>query len=151
MWNIATDLAINSHLLNELPEGGCFPQQAPFQDYPLGQSAEWYFNKIKNDEQFQPKDGNGQGGQGGGDGDPSGGGGDGLPDTLDDHSGWVKMKPTKPSRRSLNNGSKRTSNRLLTRSMARVGWYSLPVLVSRSKTLLLQRSTAQGSSILHQD
>lgn len=85
MWNIATDLAINSHLLDELPEGGCFPQKAPFQDYPLGQSAEWYFNKIKNDEQFQPKDGqdDGQGSGQGNDGD-----GSGLPDTLDDHSGW---------------------------------------------------------------
>ena len=49
MWNVATDLAINSHLIGELPEGGCFPQQAPFEDYPLEQSAEWYFNKLKND------------------------------------------------------------------------------------------------------
>jgi predicted metal-dependent peptidase len=92
MWNVATDLAINSHLLGELPEGGCFPQQAPFEDYPLEQSAEWYFNKLKQDEQFQPKpdDGEGQGSpqDGDGQGDPSGGGGDGLPDTLDDHSGW---------------------------------------------------------------
>ena len=36
MWNVATDLAINSHLIGELPEGGCFPQQEPFEDYPLG-------------------------------------------------------------------------------------------------------------------
>ena len=88
MWNVATDLAINSFLVGELPEGGCIPQQAPFEAYPLEQTAEWYFNKLKNDEQFQPKDddGDGQGGDGDGQGSPTDG--DGLPDTLDDHSGW---------------------------------------------------------------
>ena len=86
MWNIATDLAINSHLLGELPEGGCFPQQKPFEDYPLGQSAEYYFKMLKEDEQFQPKEGDGEGGEGNGDGQS--GSGNGLPDTLDDHSGW---------------------------------------------------------------
>ena len=93
MWNVATDLAINSHLLGELPEGGCFPQQKPFEDYPLEQSSEWYFNKLKNDEQFKPKDDEGEG-EGEGDGDQDGegsgkgsGGGE-LPDGLDDHSGW---------------------------------------------------------------
>ena len=87
MWNIATDLAINSHLIGELPEGGCIPQQAPFQDYPLNQSAEFYFNMLKEDEQFQqdPEDGDGDGS---GSGDPQDGQGSGLPDSLDDHSGW---------------------------------------------------------------
>lgn len=99
MWNIATDLAINSHLLGELPEGGCFPGTAPFEDYPLNQSAEFYFKMLKEDEQFKPDpNGNGEGqGQGDGDGsgsgqgnpqDGNGSGGGGLPDTLDDHSGW---------------------------------------------------------------
>ena len=94
MWNIATDLAINSHLIGELPEGGCIPQQEPFEEYPLNQSAEFYFKMLKEDERFQPKDGDGDG-QGtpqDSDGDPSNGqgssGGGGLPDTLDDHSGW---------------------------------------------------------------
>ena len=94
MWNVATDLAINSHLIGELPEGGCFPQQKPFENYPLNQSAEFYFNMLKNDEQFQkPEQGNGDGD---GDGDPQSGdqqgdspsSGGGLPDSLDDHSGW---------------------------------------------------------------
>ena len=95
MWNVATDLAINSHLIGELPEGGCFPQQKPFENYPLNQSAEFYFNMLKNDEQFKqdPDQGNGSGD---GDGDPqsgdqqgdSSGGSGGLPDSLDDHSGW---------------------------------------------------------------
>ena len=93
MWNVATDLAINSHLIGELPEGGCFPQQKPFENYPLNQSAEFYFNMLKNDEQFNKEPDQGQGS---GDGDPqsgdqqgdSSGGSGGLPDSLDDHSGW---------------------------------------------------------------
>jgi len=88
MWNIATDLAINSHLMDELPEQGCFPSREPFQDYPVGQSAEYYFKMLKEDEQFnQPQDGDGQGGDGQ-QGDGQGSQGNGLPDSLDDHSGW---------------------------------------------------------------
>ena len=89
MWNIATDLAINSHLMDELPEQGCFPSRKPFEQYPVGQSAEFYFKMLKEDEQFQPKDDDsGEGGDG--QGEPSDGQGDGsgLPDSLDDHSGW---------------------------------------------------------------
>ena len=89
MWNIATDLAINSHLMDELPEQGCFPSRKPFEQYPVGQSAEFYFKMLKEDEQFQPKDGD-SGDGGDGQGEPSDGQGDGsgLPDSLDDHSGW---------------------------------------------------------------
>ena len=88
MWNIATDLAINSHLMDELPEAGCFPSREPFQNYPIGQSAEFYFKMLKEDEQFnKPQDGDGQ--QGDGDGQSGQGQqGNGLPDSLDDHSGW---------------------------------------------------------------
>ena len=98
MWNVATDLAINSFLVGKLPEGGCIPTQEPFQDYPLEMSAEWYFSKLQNDEKFQqPQDGEGQGegqeGDGSGSGDPSDGEGQGggLPDSLDDHSGWGEV------------------------------------------------------------
>ncbi len=97
MWNVATDLAINSFLVGKLPEGGCIPTQEPFQDYPLEKSAEWYFSKLQNDEQFKPKEGEGEGegeGQGDGSGDPSDGNGQGsggLPDSLDDHSGWGEV------------------------------------------------------------
>lgn len=88
MWNIATDLAINSHLMDELPEQGCFPSREPFQDYPVGQSAEYYFKMLKEDEQFnQPQDGDGNG-QGDGQQGDGNGQGNGLPDSLDDHSGW---------------------------------------------------------------
>jgi predicted metal-dependent peptidase len=88
MWNIATDLAINSHLMDELPEQGCFPSRAPFEKYPVGQSAEFYFKMLKEDEQFQPKDDDGEGGNGDGQGQDGQGSGSGLPDSLDDHSGW---------------------------------------------------------------
>ena len=94
-WNVATDLAINSHIMDMLPEGGCIPSKVgtPFENYPVGLSAEAYLKIIENDEQFKKDDGqgddDGQGGQG--DGDPSQGQGQGssLGDhVLDDHSGW---------------------------------------------------------------
>ena len=44
-WNIATDLAINSHLQN-LPEGGLIPGEGPFKDLPKGMSAEWYLANL---------------------------------------------------------------------------------------------------------
>lgn len=76
MWNIATDLAINSHLPN-IPKMACIPTVGPFAKYPKGLSAEQYFEMLKEDEQFnkpQPQDGDGEG--------------EGSPDSFDDHSGW---------------------------------------------------------------
>ncbi|QDP62213.1 MAG: hypothetical protein GOVbin1807_212 [Prokaryotic dsDNA virus sp.] len=86
MWNIATDLAINSHLMDSLPEQGLFPTRGRFEDYPVGMSAEWYYSKLQQDKEngegaFDPKH---QQGEGGGEGQ----GGDNMPDSLDDHSGW---------------------------------------------------------------
>jgi predicted metal-dependent peptidase len=104
MWNIATDLAINSHLIGELPDGGCFPQQAPFEDYPLGQSAEFYFKMLKEDEQFNKDNGDGEGqGEGSGDGQS---GGSGLPDSFDDHSGWGGEHLTEEQRQAINDVAK---------------------------------------------
>lgn len=84
VWNVATDLAINSHLIGELPEGGCIPstKDTPFEDYPVGLSAEAYLKMLKEDEQFKqnPEDGEGKKGEGQG--------GGGIPDTMDDHSDW---------------------------------------------------------------
>jgi len=77
-WNIAADLAINSHLVGELPEFACMPGEEPFQDLPKGKSAEWYLNHITDDQVDQcsdPQDGEGKPGEG-------------QPGTLDDHSGW---------------------------------------------------------------
>jgi len=89
MWNVATDLAINSHLIGKLPKEACIPGgEGPFVDYPVGKASEWYFDKLKNDEQFKkdPKDGEGQSGEG----DPNGGGGSGSLEeqVFDNHDGW---------------------------------------------------------------
>jgi|TARA_Y100000996_G_scaffold411453_1_gene395655 predicted metal-dependent peptidase len=91
LWNVATDLAINSHLVKELPEQCCIPGTGPFADLPVGKSAEWYFEKLKQEqEDGDPEDGDGEGtgepGDGSGDGNSSG---SGRPtDSFDDHSGW---------------------------------------------------------------
>jgi predicted metal-dependent peptidase len=66
-WNIATDLSINGLIPDEVPESGCIPGKGPFADYPAGQTAEWYYNRIQQDKK------NGK--------DPMG-------DSMDDHSGW---------------------------------------------------------------
>jgi len=86
IWNVATDLAINSHLIGELPDGGCIPslKDTPFEHYPVGLSAEAYLKMLQEDEQFKKKPEDGDGEQGEGDGQ----GGGGLPDTMDDHSEW---------------------------------------------------------------
>ena len=98
MWNVATDLAINSHIADKLPDGACVPQKAgtPFENYPPMLSAEQYYGMLKEDEQFKPQDGDGEGGQGG-DSDGQGGqgqgqGGSSLSDySFDDHSGWEEV------------------------------------------------------------
>ena len=76
-WNIATDLAINTHIADKLPDMACVPGRDKFEKYPTGLSAEAYYKMIKEDEQFKQDPQNGEGeGQGG------------MPDSLDDHSGW---------------------------------------------------------------
>ena len=91
LWNICADLSINSHLIGEIPENGCIPGQAgsPFEDLPVGESAEWYLAKLIEQGKTKKQAGEGESGEGEsgegqpGEGDPS----DGLPDNLDDHSG----------------------------------------------------------------
>ena len=79
-WNIAADLAINSHLQGELPEMACMPGVGPFEDLPLHQTAEWYLaNLPQNDEGESGGSGSGEGGEG--EGEPQEG-------NFDDHSGW---------------------------------------------------------------
>ena len=100
-WNIAADLAINSHLVGELPEQCCMPGEGPFAELPLGQSAEWYLANLPEDEESEGNQGDGEGGEGepsDGEGDDSGGqdnnndNGNGpsssKPGNFDDHSGW---------------------------------------------------------------
>ena len=96
-WNIAADLAINSHLVGELPDNCCMPGVAPFEDLPKGESAEWYLANLPEDDEGEGE-GSGAGGEGEpseGDGDDSGGqdnnndsNGSGKPGNFDDHSGW---------------------------------------------------------------
>ena len=78
MWNIATDLSINSHLKGELPEGALFAGEGQFAEFESGLSAEQYYNELKKSQEGEDE------GQGEGEGQE----GDGLPDSFDDHSGW---------------------------------------------------------------
>ena len=94
VWNICADLAINSHLVGELPEMACMPGGPNFEELPLGKSAEWYLaNFPEREEGEDSEDGDGEGGEGEpGEGQPGQGGepnqGDGSPGSFDDHSGW---------------------------------------------------------------
>ena len=95
-WNICTDLAINTHLQGELPEGCLMPgqEERPWEDLPHGKTAEWYMENLKMPE---PEEGGGGGGRAKGDcdgeGEGSDPGGEGSPDGQGDdgvgsHDGW---------------------------------------------------------------
>ena len=89
VWNIATDLAINSHIDN-LPEGGLIPGEGPFVDLPKGMAAEWYVDKVK--DMFEKQKQQNQEGETDGQGSSNqDSGGNNCIDNvkpLDDHSGW---------------------------------------------------------------
>ena len=116
IWNYATDLAINSHLMDELPDFGLFPGKAfkalteeqkermgeaavkqyeavsaKIESFPKGEMAEWYFTRLMEDDEVKDAIENPapQPGQEGEDGE--GGQGVGMPGTLDDHDGWGEM------------------------------------------------------------
>ena len=106
MWNIATDLSINSHISDKLPEMACVPGRDKFEKYPTGLSAEAYYKMLKEDEQFKkdPEEGDGEGGGG-------------MPDSLDDHSGWgeasdeTKQMAKERLRQAVEDAAKEASNR----------------------------------------
>lgn len=77
LWNVATDLAINSYIATELPDVALVPGKGKFQDLPTHQSAEWYYEALK-DMDDEDENGDGEGGGAGEEGD----------DSFDDHSGW---------------------------------------------------------------
>ena len=77
--NMCMDLAINSHLIGELPDGACIPGVKPFEWAEPGKSYEWY---KANWQPLDNEDGEGEGGQG----NPS--------DSFDDHSGWDEVDNT---------------------------------------------------------
>ncbi len=105
MWNFATDLAINSNLMNELPEGALIPGRGHFEDMAPGLTAEAYFGLLKKKQEEQEEEqGEGQEGEGGegedgggqGEGQPGDGegSGQGEPQPFDDHSGWGQADNT---------------------------------------------------------
>lgn len=98
-WNIATDLAINTHIADELPALALIPgrihkdpktgkESDMFLNMEPGLSAEQYYALVKEKRKAkqQAKE-NGEGGSG----QPSSGDqpGDGEPSTFDDHSMWA--------------------------------------------------------------
>ncbi len=93
IWNIATDLSINTHLQGELPDMCCMPGIGHFAELPHGQSAEWYFKALQDKQDSQ----NEQGGQNNAGQDPSGesgegnGGGQGMGEQFDSHEGWSEV------------------------------------------------------------
>ncbi len=83
VWNIATDLAINSYLMDELPDFCCFPERGIFKDLPKEKAAEWYFNVLKNQKEFIEKhfpDSKMYGA----------GAGSGKDQQFDNHSEWIE-------------------------------------------------------------
>lgn len=93
VWNIATDLAINSHIDN-LPEGGLIPGEGPFIDLPKGMAAEWYVDKVR--DMFEKQKQQNEEGEVDGEGSSNESGGNNSPidniKPLDDHSGWEQTK-----------------------------------------------------------
>jgi len=104
MWNIATDLSINSHISDKLPEMACVPGRDKFEKYPTGLSAEAYYKMLQEDEQFKKDPDDGEGGGG-------------MPDSLDDHSGWgeasdeTKQMAKERLRQAVEDAAKEASNR----------------------------------------
>ena len=53
LFNISMDLAINSFLVGELPEFGCFPGQGIFKDLEAKKATEWYIQAILANEEIR--------------------------------------------------------------------------------------------------
>lgn len=92
VWNICTDLAINSHI-SGLPDNALVPGKAdtPFAGLPPMMAAEWYIPEVKKlMEQQQQSGSSGQNNGQSQSGDTISGQSSGQTpmDSLDDHSGW---------------------------------------------------------------
>lgn len=61
LWNIATDLAINGFIRDELPDGCCVPGEGDFISFPEQLTAEAYFEMLKKNNPQQKKGGKGDG------------------------------------------------------------------------------------------
>jgi len=95
--NVAMDLAINSHIRNELPneaEPGpaingepmkaCIPGEGLFAKYPPNRTYEWYKARLEEDAEKERKEGKGDAGEGEGEGN----GGIGDADSFDCHDNF---------------------------------------------------------------
>lgn len=102
-WNVAMDLAINSHIPDELPPVALVPGRGPFAEFPTGLTSEAYFKRLTDEGGENNGDSKGQGESGdssddgdsgggsGEQGDDQSGGGSGSFDDLDSfdsHEGW---------------------------------------------------------------
>ena len=90
LWNIATDLAINSHL-NNLPDFVCKPgaKGTHFEDYPEGMSSDYYMKRLLEEmDQEKQGAGSGQASEQGTDGDSEPSKGISEQCQFDDHGGW---------------------------------------------------------------
>jgi predicted metal-dependent peptidase len=75
IWNVATDLAINSHISHELPDLCLAPGKGQFEHLPTGKSAEWYLNTLKKEQKEKKEEDKGnkkEQGEGSGSGSGSG-------------------------------------------------------------------------------
>ena len=112
VWNICADLAINSHLVGELPEMACMPGGSNFEALPLGKSAEWYLaNCPEREEGEDSQEGDGEAGEGEpGEGGEPGQGQGGEPGSFDDHSGWDDASQS-PEQQAANQMARNVSSK----------------------------------------
>ncbi len=91
LWNIATDLAINTHIPDELPPLACVPGVGPFEELEAGLSADVYFKLLKKDQEEKDEsndDSEGSSGDNEGEDGEGSSSSMGDADPMDDHSGW---------------------------------------------------------------
>ena len=124
MWNIATDLAINSHLIGELPEQGCIPGQGMFKEFSAGLSAERYTELLKKMQEEQEQQRGEQGEGASGDGEGSEGPSLDNMDSFDDHSQWGENAEASDA---LEKAKERLKNALkdASREASQKGWGSV--------------------------
>ena len=95
IWNQATDLSINSHLIGKLPEGALIPGEGYFAEFPVGRTADEYLILLKQKQEENKENSEGEGeGQPGEGGEGNGSPGDQDPGTWDDHAGWGETDNT---------------------------------------------------------
>ena len=148
VWNICADLAINSHLVGELPEMACMPGGPNFEDLPLGESAEWYLaNFPERPEGEDSEDGDSESGDGEGEpgeGQPGQGEG-GEPGSFDDHSGWddasaspEQQAANQMAKERLKNAMKEAANEA---NNSNKGWGTMSAEVKKE---ILKKTREQG-------